>query len=524
MKKTISLLSALVFTTVWNLSSAHATTQIACTTSAGAATTVASIAKANKGSHLQSSDLTLGTVKNVVLSGAGYTITAAGSYRFTGKITSGKISVNTAEAGNVQIVLAGVDIKNPSGSAIEVLKAAEVVILLEAGSKNILTDGTGYDAKLEPNAVIYSKAALTIGGTGSLSVTGNFEDGITSKDGLVINSGVITVTAKDDAIRGKDFVIVNGGTLALSATGGDGIKSDAEKVAGAGYVAINGGKARISAKDDGIQGNTDVVIAKGTIAIGAADDGINATCEALIANGTVAIASNDDGIHSDGLLMIAGGKVTITQSYEALEAGDIYVKGGVTSTKSSDDGVNVVAVTASSAEDANAFLPKTGATLNVSGGTLKVSADGDGLDVNGSAYFTGGTTVVQGPTANNNAALDVDNTFTITKGTLIGIGSSGMAMAPATTSAQATVKFALNTIGAANSKIQIVDSSGSVIYSVTSSKTFASIVFSSASIAKGQTYTLKIGGSSASTAVAGSYTNSGPGGGGPGGGGMRPTR
>ena len=54
---------------------------------------------------------------------------------------------------------------------------------------------------------------------------GNAYDGITSKDGLVIESGTITVDAVDDGIRGKDRLEINGGTIDVTA-GGDGIKSD----------------------------------------------------------------------------------------------------------------------------------------------------------------------------------------------------------------------------------------------------------------------------------------------------------
>ena len=39
---------------------------------------------------------------------------------------------------------------------------------------------------------------------GGLTVSGNFNDGIASKDGLIIAGGVIQVTAVDDGIRGKD--------------------------------------------------------------------------------------------------------------------------------------------------------------------------------------------------------------------------------------------------------------------------------------------------------------------------------
>ncbi len=60
-------------------------------------------------------------------------------------------------------------------------------------------------------------ADLTITGTGALTVDGNQDDGIASKDGLVILDGTITVDAVDDGIRGKDYLVVTGGTAPAAA-------------------------------------------------------------------------------------------------------------------------------------------------------------------------------------------------------------------------------------------------------------------------------------------------------------------
>jgi hypothetical protein len=70
------------------------------------------------------------------------------------------------------------------------------------GASYVLEEGTD-----EPNAAIFSKSDLTIFGAGSLNVDGNYNDGIASKDGLIIKSGTISVTSVDDGIRGKDYLI-----------------------------------------------------------------------------------------------------------------------------------------------------------------------------------------------------------------------------------------------------------------------------------------------------------------------------
>ena len=53
--------------------------------------------------------------------------------------------------------------------------------------------------------------------------------------------------------------------------------------------------------------------------------------------------------------------------------------------------------------------------------------------------ITGGTVVVSGPTNDGNGALDVNGTFTISGGTLLAVGSSGMAVAPDADSEQGWV-------------------------------------------------------------------------------------
>jgi hypothetical protein len=70
---------------------------------------------------------------------------------------------------------------------------------------------------------------------------GNYNDGIASKDGLVIESGALTVNAVDDGVRGKDYLVIQDGALAVTA-GGDGLKADNEEDATLGYIADRGGR------------------------------------------------------------------------------------------------------------------------------------------------------------------------------------------------------------------------------------------------------------------------------------------
>jgi hypothetical protein len=136
----------------------------------------------------------------VTVSGSTVTITAAGTYRISGSLTDGQVVVNSPGDGTVRLILNGVDIASSSTSPLVITDAQDAVIELADGSQNTLSDATNYvypDATTdEPNAALFSSADLTITGAGSLTVNGQANDGITSKDGLVIDSGTIVVHAE----------------------------------------------------------------------------------------------------------------------------------------------------------------------------------------------------------------------------------------------------------------------------------------------------------------------------------------
>ena len=64
----------------------------------------------------------------------------------------------------------------------------------------------------------------------------------------------------------------------------------------------------------------------------------------------------------------------------------------------------------------------------ITGGTLSIDAEGDGLDSNGNVTMSGGIVIVNGPTQGGNGALDYNGTFEITGGTLVAAGTTDMAM------------------------------------------------------------------------------------------------
>ncbi len=315
----------------------------------------------------------------VKVEGTTATITQAGTYSLSGSLTDGQIVVDTKDEEVVRLLFNGVDISSSTSSAVLVNNAEKVVIVLTDDSENLVSDAATYvypdTGTDEPNAAIFSASDLTITGNGSLTVKGNFNDGIASKDGLIITSGTISVEAVDDGIRGKDYVVVKNGNLTIQAQG-DGLKADNEEDAAKGFIEIDAGIINITSGGDAITAQTDVTIAdgvfmlqtsadqsvqteeaastkgikggasvqitNGTFTINTAlDDAVHSNDSIVIDGGVFEITSGDDGMHADATLTINGGEIDVKQSYEGLESAVITINAGDIEVVASDDGINV---------------------------------------------------------------------------------------------------------------------------------------------------------------------------------------
>lgn len=157
----------------------------------------------------------------------------------------GTVRVNAPEQ-TVHLVLDGVDLRARSGSAILVEDADRVIITLAEGSVNRVTDSAHYPADAENDGCIYAPCALTFNGTGSLEVTGLFQDAIRSKDRVKIVEGTYRIEAKRTAVRGNDGVRIDGGTLFLGAED-DAVKTTKSGSDGRGDLVISGGTLSVVA-------------------------------------------------------------------------------------------------------------------------------------------------------------------------------------------------------------------------------------------------------------------------------------
>lgn len=129
----------------------------------------------------------------------------------------------------------------------------------------------------------------------------------------------------------------------------------------------------------------------------------------------------------------------------------------------------------------------------MTGGKINVDASGDGIDSNGNLYISGGEIYVSGPSDNGNGALDYNGEATITGGTFVALGTSGMAQNFGNDSTQGSMLINLQSSQVANTSVQVKDSSGQVITKYTAKKQYNSIVVSTPKIKIGETYTVVAG-------------------------------
>ena len=451
------------------------------------------------------------------------TITKAGTYKLSGEY-QGQIKVETADSDAVRLVLDNANITNSSGAALNVVNADEVILYSASGTTNTISDGADYTATGEddPDAVVYSKADLTIAGEGTLKVNGNHEDGIHTNDGLVIASGTLEVNAANTGIKGKDYVDILGGTINVTAQQ-DGIKSTNDTDEGKGWTRLSNGTVTVNAGDDGFKASRVVEISGGSLTVEQSDEGIEAQY-INVSGGDVNVTSADDGMNaslktsdSESTDSSANTSDTANQQQGSLPGGQ---QNGTSNQQqqgtgqppqgqppamsgTSQDGTSQNGTTGTgqqgTGQPPQGGMPGGGggtfevidAAINVSGGNITVNAEGDGIDSNGVTTLSGGTLIVNGPSQGGNAALDTNGDLLLNGATVLSGSTADMFEAPSTNSTSGYLKLTNSSGFEQGSTVQVADSSGKVVanYKVTKSNVQLVLV-SSSSIVKGQSYTV----------------------------------
>ncbi|MCM1537996.1 MAG: carbohydrate-binding domain-containing protein [bacterium] len=302
-------------------------------------------------------------------------IISAGYYVLTGDLTNGSVIIDADKNDKIWILLDGVTIRCEEDAAIRIEQADKVFLTLADGTKNTISAGAQYDAKLIAAGVdgaVYSRDDLTINGTGALTVIGEYQHGIVCNDDLVIAGGELTISAVQDGIHANDSVRIRSAAITVSA-GDDGITvSNDDETA---FLYMESGSVTITDCYEGLEA-IDITIAGGTVLIMPADDGINA-----------------NGNGGNSVIRITGGDITIInesgRDADGLDSnGDIYIDGGSLLISVSNSGGNC----------AIDYGSENGGKCVVNGGTV-IACGSSMMAESPDAGSTQGFLVYQGTTA-----------------------------------------------------------------------------------------------------------------------------
>ena len=373
---------------------------------------------------------------------------------------------------------------------------------------------------------------------------------------LDISGGEVTVNSTDHAIHCASDINITGGTLNLSSESKKGISCH-------GDVTIDDGDITITKSTEGIESKKILTINGGNIDITASDDGFNSGGTGANQNGGFGGGTNmqfgqqgDRGqigrpnsngqggnqmtppeMPSDqnGNQMTPpempsnqnGNQMTPSEMPSDQNGGQMTPpemsngqNGNQMTPPEMPNGQNGNQMTPPNMQQAEGNEQDSEHHIQINGGNIKIVADADGIDSNGSLFINGGTVTVDAQAMGAESAFDTDGAFIVNGGTIIGVSGSGMDESPNSYSAQNVILAYTTSQISAGDEVKITDSNGKTIAEYTAVKGGSKIVYSSDKLKTGETYTVYASGEEVGSAEIessitkiGTKSNSGFGGG-----------
>ena len=373
---------------------------------------------------------------------------------------------------------------------------------------------------------------------------------------LDISGGEVTVNSTDHAIHCASDINITGGTLNLSSESKKGIS-------GHGDVTIDDGDITITKSTEGIESKKTLTINGGDIDITASDDGLNSGGTGANQNGGFGGGTNmqfgqqgDRGqigrpnsngqggnqmtppeMPSDqnGNQMTPpempsnqnGNQMTPSEMPSDQNGGQMTPpemsngqNGNQMTPPEMPNGQNGNQMTPPNMQQAEGNEQDSEHHIQINDGNIKIVADADGIDSNGSLFINGGTVTVDAQATGAESAFDTDGAFIVNGGTIIGVSGSGMDESPNSYSAQNVILAYTTSQISAGDEVKITDSNGKTIAEYTAVKGGSKIVYSSDKLKTGETYTVYASGEEVGSAEIessitkiGTKSNSGFGGG-----------
>ena len=344
------------------------------------------------------------------------------------------------------------------------------------------------------------------------------------------------MTCAGHGLSGKDSVRILDGTFNLTTTK-DGIHASNDDDETLGYIYIAGGDFAICSQDDGMHADSALYIEDSTIDITESYEGLEGQTITIL-DGTISIVSSDDGINaSSGSSTTSGNEPQNPDGNRDTdtppEKRELPDGGQLSDTTPPEDGQQPSDMTPpndgqqpsdmtppndgqqptdmtppNDGQQPSDTTPPDGfsgnggfdmdanesCSLTISGGDISIDAGGDGIDSNGYFYMTGGTVFVAGSESNGDSALDYGISASISGGSFLATGYSGMAQSFSDDSEQCSYMVKLDTmIEADSSTLTLTGAEGVVLLSHTTNKSYNCVIVSCPELTSGATYTLTTG-------------------------------
>lgn len=480
----------------------------------------------------------------------------------SGCLTANADHGNAVQVNGNAVVSGGVMKLESSAAALRVKENLSISggdMTITSGADGIHAGSAAKEATETEEAEEASGSFAMSGGTVRITADG---DGITSETTAVISGGALKVLAGGGSANGEVHAEEfgrGGWNQQPTVSAADEDKPSTKGIKTRNDLTISGGTVELDAADDGLHAGGNVNITGGVVILSSGDDGIHADSDVTIDDGVIDIRQSYEGI--EGMhITLNGGDVSLVSSDDGVNAsdgsgesffggfggrGDFGGRGGMGkgnwngqmdgrkggrdnfdtqrmnempqgTPPAMPEGMTAMPDGAPAMPDAAPAMPDaapdmvSGATqtadasdrtlplLTINGGTLRVRADGDGLDSNGSMVINGGLILVDGPENSGNGALDAGTesggVLSMNGGTLLAIGAVGMAETPGSTSAQPFISAAVSF--RAGDEIVITDENGDTLLTHTARASGSSVIFSCAGLTEGQILTVTVGGTS----------------------------
>lgn len=376
---------------------------------------------------------------------------------------------------------------------------------------NSLTDGrsfgTDYSAKgSSKKGTLFSKGCIVMDGDGSLTITEAYKHGVNSNDFIRVLGGTYTINSSGrNGFQSVNGFIMDGGNISINGSGthtnnqsrgivveGSDDEEEETVYAGEGFIVIKDGTLNINTVGKGITAKWD--IDEDAVSSVTTDDPypyvkiiggtINITTTGTPTEGRTGTYTDADGESVTEEIKLAPEGIEGKQS--------VFISGGTITLKCTDDCINA-------SRDGSAVV-------EISGGTIYAKSTlNDAIDSNGNLVISGGTVVAIAANTPE-CAFDCDSyTFSITGGTIAGIGTPNYSEPTASKCTQGVLVLGGSMLGSAGKTIAIKNASGNVVYAFTVPTSGSGLVgiFSGPALTNKSSYTLLTG----ATATGGTQYN-----------------